>query len=440
LPLLTGGPRDTPERQRTLRATIEWSYRLLDPQEQALFARLAVFAGGCTLEAAEQVTDAQLDVLQSLVDKNLLLHRGDRYSMLETIREYALERLEKLGEHDRVSRALAEHLVTLAEESPAFRGYTTRSQTPRLLGDELDNLRMALAWALAAPEPELALRLASEVMWFSGGGNLLPEQLRWLDKALRIASSVSPRAHARAFQQAAVCARGLGDFERAQVLGEQALCLFHELGDDLSRIDILRDLGDAASGTGDYTHARAWYEAAYELSERLKDEHRVRTIHALGKFELASGGDLRRAAELFERSMTLARMTDDLWWMSHILHASGDVALAQGDHARALSFYREALRRSHQMSDWRTAVYCIAALAAVAALAGDTSRAGQLSGACEKLESELGWQVLENECKTYDAAVAICSDADPIVFATAADRGRQMSVEEIVDYALREGD
>jgi predicted ATPase/DNA-binding SARP family transcriptional activator len=441
LPLLTGGARDVPERQRTLRATIDWSYELLTAEERGLFARLAVFAGSCTLDGAEQVCAAELDTLASLVDKCLLLHRGDRYWMLETIREYALERLEEHGERDRVSRALAEYLVTLVEESPAFRefrGVSTLSATS--LGDELDNMRTALAWALAAPEPELALRLASEAMWFSRGANTLPENNRWLDEALRTAGSASPQAHARALEQAASGALVQGDLERSQVLGEQALRLYQELRDEPSRIDVLRRLGDAASGSGDYARARAWYEESYELAERLSDVHVHRAIHALGEFERASGGDLHHAAELLERSETLARAAEDDWFLTRILHGSGDVALAQCDHARARSFYRDALQLSHQIHEWRTAVYCVAALAAVAALAGDTSRAGRLSGACEPLELELGWRVLENEARTYDAALAVCSNADPTVFATAADQGRRMSVEEIVDYALSDND
>ena len=113
LPLLTRGPRDLPERQRTLRATIEWSYQLLEAEEQTLFARLAVFAGGCTLQAAEQVCDASLETLDSLVDNSLLQHRSDRYEMLETIREYAREQLDQSGEADTVGRRHAQRLLDL---------------------------------------------------------------------------------------------------------------------------------------------------------------------------------------------------------------------------------------------------------------------------------------------------------------------------------------
>jgi predicted ATPase/DNA-binding SARP family transcriptional activator len=438
LPLLTGGTSDAPERQRTLRATIDWSYELLTTEERGLFARLAVFAGGCTLAGAEEVCAAELDTLASLVDKSLLLHRGERYSMLETIREYALERLEELGQRDRVSRALTEYLIKLVEASPAYRGVSPFSDAR--LADELDNMRTALAWALVAPEPELALRLASEAVYFSRGGNILPEESRWLDEALRAAGSTSPQAYARALEQAASVACALGDFERSQTLGEQALRLYQELRDGPSCIHVLGRLGDAASGTGDYTRAKAWYEESFELAERLSEVSVYKAIHRLGEFELASDGDLHRAAKLFERCLTLARAAKDHWYLTHILHSSGDVALAQGDHGGALSFYRDALRLSRQMYEWRTAVYCVAALAAVAALAGDTSRAGRLSGACETLELELGWRVLENEAKRYDAALAVCSNADPIGFATAAERGRRMSVEEIVAYALNDTD
>jgi hypothetical protein len=162
-------------------------------------------------------------------------------------------------------------------------------------------------------------------------------------------------------------------------------------------------------------------------------------MHALGEFERESGGNLDRAAELLERSLTLACAAEDRWFQIIILHSSGDVALAQGDCAHARSFYRDALGLSYEpksTANMSGAVHCVAGLAAVAAFAVDTSRAGRLSGAWETLEAELGWHVLKHERKTCDAALAACSNADPIVFATAAEQGRRMSVEEIIAYAL----
>jgi predicted ATPase len=159
LPLLTGGPRDVPQRQRTLRATIEWSYQLLTANEQRLFARLAVFAGGCALDAAIQVCDADLDTLASLVEKSLLRHSRGRYWMLETIREYALELLEK-HERDRLMRSLADHLLQLVDVEPYPQGVAD-PRLRRTLRDEADNFRGAVGWALTAPDASVHCNLQS---------------------------------------------------------------------------------------------------------------------------------------------------------------------------------------------------------------------------------------------------------------------------------------
>ena len=158
LPLLTGGPRDAPRRQRTLSATIDWSHELLNSEERRLFARLAVFAGGCTLAAAQAVCGARLDTLQALVDRSLIRTDGERYWMLQTLREYALERLEQTGEQDVLRQRHLEHYLHLVEHTAPRLSTHHEREALAVLDGEIDNLRAALQWALEAAPPD-ALRL-----------------------------------------------------------------------------------------------------------------------------------------------------------------------------------------------------------------------------------------------------------------------------------------
>jgi predicted ATPase/class 3 adenylate cyclase len=184
LPLLTGGARDLPERQRTLAATIAWSYELLSDSERRLFAGLSVFSGGCTLEAAEAICSADLDDLQSIVDKSLVRHTGERFWMLETIREYAAERLRESGRETPLQRAHAEYFVEFAEEADRqIEGPAEADAIARLSGEQ-PNFRKALQWAADGDENELVLRLAAALALFWQIRGLTAEGRRWLRVAL----------------------------------------------------------------------------------------------------------------------------------------------------------------------------------------------------------------------------------------------------------------
>ena len=184
LPLLTGGARDLPERQRTLRATIEWSYDLLGEEEQRLFARLSVFSGGCTLEAAEDVCDADLDTLQSLVDKSLVRFTNGRYGMLETIREFAADALAASPDAEKLGRRHAERYLRLAlEAEPELHGPAQALWLDRL-SEEHDNLRAALDWSLTA-DPEVGLRIAVSLVRYWAVRGYVPEARNYLSSADR---------------------------------------------------------------------------------------------------------------------------------------------------------------------------------------------------------------------------------------------------------------
>jgi predicted ATPase len=213
LPLLTGGARDLPERQRTLRATIEWSYELLTSAEQSLFARMAVFVGGCTLDAAQEVAEADIDTLLSLVDKSLLRHADDRYLMLETIREFAHEQLMRLGEAEALAARHADCFIAVAERAKSSFGTSGEAASIELLVRDQDNFRAALAYVADSP---LQLRLACALwrFWLQRGHH--SEGRRWLEAALLARDDAPPADVALGLRASAVFARVHGDLDVAE--------------------------------------------------------------------------------------------------------------------------------------------------------------------------------------------------------------------------------
>jgi predicted ATPase/DNA-binding SARP family transcriptional activator len=436
LDLLAAGARDAPERQRGLRATIDWSYKLLNDEEQRLFERLSVFAGGCTLDGAEQVCEAEPDTLASLVDKSLLRHGEGRYWMLDTIRAYASERLSERRLADVTTRALAEYLLALVQEGAGQLRATPPPEAVRdRLGAELDNLRVAVAWALAAEEAELALQLSIEARWSAPPVRL--EQRRWLDEGLRAAHRVSPTTRAEALHTAGAVAWTLGDVENAQALLEQSLAVCDELTDKRGSMWNLHLLGVIASVVfGDHLRGRNLLEQSLKLATRISDRRGIyRALHDLGEVESALG-HLDRASELLGRSAELARDADDASVLCQILHGAGDVALAERDLSGAIQLYRDALRLSDQLSDRRLATYCLAGLAAAAAVTGNVKRAGQLWGALETLEQDAECRLADLQRRKYEEPVEASANSAPIAFATARDHGRSLSSDDTIAYAL----
>jgi predicted ATPase len=289
LDLLKGG-RDADRRQQTLRATIEWSHELLDEEERRLFARLAVFRGGCTLEAAAQVADADLEVLRGLRDKSVLRHSDERFWMLETIREYAAEQLEESGEAEEVGRVFAEHYVALAEEAyPNLRG-DPKPWLNRLEADH-DNLRAALDGLEANGDTQLALKLAGALYRFwSMRGHLAEGQTR-LERLLA-ADEAPTAARARALNGAAVMAISRGDPLAAKERSEDALALHRRLGDDWGAAYSVFSLALTATEEADWARALPLFEECLARFRELGDEplrpHRCRR-HRL------DGGPARRS-------------------------------------------------------------------------------------------------------------------------------------------------
>jgi len=281
LPLLTGGARDLPERQRTLRATIEWSYDLLTPEEQRLFARLAVFRGGCTLQAAERVAGADVDTLQSLVDKSLLRRASDRYWMLETIREYAAERLPESGEAQELERRHADFFLALAEQADPFLRGDPKEWLERL-DPEHDNFRAAFDRLLAAGETQLALALAGRLhrFWYLRGH--YHEARRRLESSLA-ADDRPTAARASALAGATMFATEASEIAAARSYAEEALSISERLGDQPAIVLSKLWVAHVEREEGDYATALGSYEECAQRFEELGDEHYV----LLSRFHIA---------------------------------------------------------------------------------------------------------------------------------------------------------
>jgi predicted ATPase len=426
LDLLTGGARDAPDRQQTLRATLEWSYQLLDQREQTLFARLAVFVGGCTLDAAEQVADAQLDQLQSLVDKNLLRHGNERFWMLETIRELALEKLELLDDAEQLRRRHAEYLIEVFKRLQTMRLDAARFARAKA---ESPDVRVAVEWALEGHHADVALSLASTQPL-----DISPRRrARWLDAALLLGDHADPSVYANALIVRAGSYFTLGEFDRAETLVQRSLAQFRAVGDPAGESRALRLIGIAAGARGEQDRARELLEYALELAKTSGEATEYyRTLHSLGEVDWRTG-NLDRAAALLEQALQLAIDTGDTFQAGLTEHRLGDTALAAGDAVSAERCYRRALSRARELYFLPALAYCLAGLASVAAMRGERKRAGRLWGASQAFQRSAGAELLAIDRRRYEEALATITGPE---FERAADTTRSKQRDEALAAAL----
>ncbi len=324
LHLLTSGTRDAPTRQQTLRHTIEWSYNLLEAQEQRLFRRLAVFVGGGTLEAVEALDTALgdptghvLDWVTSLLDKNLL-HQTElegeepRLVMLETIREYAWEALEASEEAEAMRQAHAVYYLRLAEAAERTWGGPQVGRSFARLVQEHDNLRAAMSWLLERGETEMALRLGGALQGFWHESGSRHEGWHFLERVLAGSEEVARAVRAKALDAAGYLAVKLGHVERGAVLCEQSLALFREIGDTKGMGDAVSHLALIAYVRVDLAVARSLHEECIELAREAGDKHRVaRALNKLGQIALLQG-EFVRARALLEEGLALFRELGDI--------------------------------------------------------------------------------------------------------------------------------
>ena len=441
--LLTGGARDLPERQRTLRAAIDWSFDLLSPAEQKLFRRLSVFVGGCNLEGAEAVCDTKgdlgLDLLEgiaSLVDKSLAhpvepAKNEPRFTMLETIREYALEKLEASGEAASTKRAHAAYCLVLAEEEATGRPGTEGVEWLERLALEHHNFRAALEWLTETGDAEWGLRLGAALFRFWEMREYLTEGRDRLGKLLRLPAAAAPtKPRARALFSAGVLAAEQGDYVSADAfikesldiarqvhdpqgaavslnalavnardrgdvglagsLFEESLALWRESGDQKAVARSLSNLATIAKLQGDNVRARSLYAECYSIFRDLGDRTGVAwSLNSQGDVA-RDQGDSAAAQELYEQGLAIFRELDDRWGIAGTLADLGSLAREQEDYSTAHSMYRESIKLFQELDHKRGVARLLECFACTASAQLEAERSLRLAGAAAALRKNIG--------------------------------------------------
>jgi predicted ATPase len=438
LDLLTGG-RDADPRQQTLRATIAWSYDLLDEKERALFARLAVFRGGCTLEAATEVADATVDGLQSLVDKSLLRHTDERFWQLETIRDYARERLGETRLDDDVRRRHAGYFLGFAEE--IRRGVDAGGslvEPGRRVAAEHDNLRSALEWARDTDQDDVLMRLTAAVAghWVTRG--LHEEADIWVALALDQPSGPLP-ARVTLLRHASRRALSDGDLALARDLIGQFRVAAEEAGDTE---EVERAIGLSASlawSEKDFDGARRLYLEVHDAAaQNGHDWIRANTLINLGFLHIEVG-DYQAGLEYSNAAADLLRADEEESGLVVALLNGGCAQLCLGDPAGAAASLREALVVAGQLEATHRIANLALLLGAALIAVEDVEHGAQLLGAgtalCAKLDIPPFSDELEREI--HEQAAADAKEAlDQEAYADAWERGAAMTADDIVRFAM----
>jgi predicted ATPase/DNA-binding CsgD family transcriptional regulator len=467
--VLTGGPRTMPERQQTLRNTLQWSYDLLDAQEQRLFRRLSVFVGGCNLQAVDALYSTLgdgagflLDGVASLIDKSLLQQteqEGEepRLVMLETIHEYGRETLAASGEGEAALQAHALYYLSVAEQAQPQLGGPEQIRWLERLERDHDNLRAALGWSLeqAGQEKtgedgrrEIALRLGRAMRWFWVRQGYLSEGRNFLERALARSGGASPLVQANALIAAARIALNQGDYDQGEAWAEEGLAVCREHGDKSGAAYSLYLLAWVAWERGHAEAARAWHEeslalyrevgdrenVAYELDELARllgkqgDYDRAYTLvkeslaihrelgnkwglasslYTLADIRLASQGDLALVSSLLEESAALYQEMGEREGIADSLYLRGQVALRQGEAARARKLAEESLTIYRELGHRRSVAETLILLAKVVAAQADYPAARALYEESLVLCNEMGSQVVMASCLEGLAAVIL---------------------------------
>jgi predicted ATPase/DNA-binding winged helix-turn-helix (wHTH) protein len=491
LQLLTGGALDLPERQQTLRKTIEWSHGLLNEAEQKLFRRLSVFVGGCTLEAVEAVCNTSRDLgvdlfegLSSLVDKNLV-QRVDRteaeprLAMLETIREYALERLTDSGEQSAARRAHAAYCLVIAEEGNPELNPADRARWLAHCDVEIDNFRFALDWLFQTLDLDWGLRLCVALFRFWDMREHLTEGRARLETVLRLAGANRSKERARVSTFLGALAATQGDHSAAQHFLEQSLSLYEELGDESGIAASLNALAVSARDQGDYSVAQSNFERSLACWRLLPDRLAIaRCLHNLANVVKVRGdysraqwalreatsifeelgdrsgaawsinqqGDIAReqgnwaaARELYQRALSAFREDGDPWGLARSLTDLAAIDCEQGDHLAAHAAYREALQIFAGLGHRRGMARALEGCACLALAERHAERALKLAAAAAHLRQEVKAPLNQAEQSKFDQAILPAweslSEAEG---KSAWLEGSAMSMEKAIQYSLEE--
>jgi predicted ATPase/transcriptional regulator with XRE-family HTH domain len=399
LGVLTGGARDLPARQRTLRATLEWSAALLGADQRALFGRLGVFVGGATLETVEAVCaePGGLDVLAvlSVLVEQSLLRMGDeeppRYRMLETVHEYARELLQAGDIADTLRRAHAAHYLALAEEIGAAAEQSDPAHWLNRLETEHDNLRAALRWSVQGGDPAIGLRLVVALQQFWTLRGHMSEGRRWQTTALAAAGpSALPSVRAAALNGAGGLAWQQGDLGAAAALLEKGLALYRALGDPRGIADTLRNLAVTAGLQANYVQANIWSEEGLALYRSLgRPQETANMLMAMANLA-ALQGDYQRALGTYREALALARSTGNRQQIARLLYNLGWLYQIQGEAVAATGLLEESLALSRELGDRRAQAAALQQLGSIARKLGEYHRATALLEECLGLTRAMG--------------------------------------------------
>jgi predicted ATPase/DNA-binding CsgD family transcriptional regulator len=449
LAILTNGSRDAPLRHQTLRNTLAWSYNLLDAEEQQLFRYLSVFVGGCTLEAIESMSEALekpamnlLDRVTSLIDKSLLyqIEQKDeepRFMLLETIREYALERLAASGEMEAAQYAHAVYYLALAEEAEPEQVDIQQIAWVQRLEQEHDNLRVALEWMLERTETkrwvggekkqgEQALRLCGSLFWLWYMRGCLKEGRAFLKRALAIHEGITTVVRAKALQAQAELGFLLGDIKEIELLCNESLELFQELENKHGAAAALHMLGAVSLAKSDYTTARRLFEKALELFQQVGDIWRkARTLTQLGRI-FTHQGEYGRARSLLEESLTYFRSLGDKNRIGYSCYLLARVLfLAQEDSKEAHTLAEESLTLFRQAKvEWLVG-FALSLIGQLALQEGDITRANGLAEESAMLFNKIGHQ--QGICESLSVLAQV-----------AAAQGNCMAAEALYRQGLKQ--
>ena len=453
LAVLTGGARDLPERQQTIRATIQWSYDLLAPAEQRLFRRLSVFVGGATLDAAEAVAcadgDPGIDVFDgvlSLIEKSLMTQADQpdgeiRFSMPTTVREFGLEQLEGSADATQAQDALAAYFLRLVEEADleSESGSDFVRWLDRLEG-ELENLRAGLAWVVER-DAGTAFQLVFGMwhLWYTRGH--LSDGRRLLHLILDRWPAAPVTYRAKALDQAGSLAAWQGDLTRATTLHEESLRLYQQIDDQPGICRALFGLGRAAQFAGDPDAARDLYEQSNTLARTLN--LRPVMADATGNLALVFSqlGDFERALELNGEALAIERERGSLLGVQIGTTDRAEIMIARGDSQQARRLYAESLRLGQQIGMMREVGDCIAMLAMLTGVSGDLERASRLIGASQRLQRSLNYFLLPVMGSHYEQSVsAIREELGTERFDALVAEGAAMSMNDAIALALQDTD
>jgi len=442
LPVLTGGVRDLPSRQRTLRDTIAWSHELLDECEQTLFTRLAVFPASFTLEAAETICAADLDTLSSLVDASLVRQAEGRFGMLETVREYAGGCLQASGERDQIRRRHLIFFLALAEEAKNELEAERRSSTwLERLELEHDNCRAGLDSARELGERRLELRLASALSHFWDHRGHFEEGRKRITDALARDSDAPADLRGHALTYSAWMTLREGDFKTSRALAEEAAAAYEATGDMRGVAKSLNLLGVLSTQEGDFEEAKALLKKSQSIYERLGDDFGIHvSMDELARTALDQG-DFDGARRQFEAALAHFRTNEHERRTANTLSDLAFAVLGQAGYGEARVMFEESLRWCSEFGWMSTVAFDLVGLAAVFTEANDLERAARLLGQVERLVEEIHLQLGQYARVIRERTQGeLQSRLDPARFATCFEEGRSTTLKDIVSLELSDVD